>query len=80
MHCITYCILLLTTLMFAESGYDLVYFKESVFVNVYLIFKYTSIMVLTTSQSLGSKGLVLNNLDEVVFSKIFIRDSKWPWS
>lgn len=64
--------------MFAESGYDLVYFKESVFVNVYLIFKYTSIMVLTTSQSLGSKGLVLNNLDEVVFSKIFIRDSKRP--
>lgn len=31
MHCITYCILLLTTLMFAENGYDLVYFKESVF-------------------------------------------------
>lgn len=45
---------------------------------MYLIFKYTSIMVLTTSQSLGSKGLVLNNLDEVVFSKIFIRDSKRP--
>lgn len=35
-------------------------------------------MVLTTSQSLGFKGLVLNNLDEVVFSKIFTRDSKRP--
>lgn len=76
MHCITYCILLLTTLMFVENGYDLVYFKESFFVNVYFIFKYTYIMVLTTSQSIGFKGLVLNNLDEVVFSKIFTRDSK----
>lgn len=78
MHCITYCILLLTTLMLAENGYDLVYFKESVFVNVYLIFKYTYIMILTTSQSIGFKGLVLNNLDEVVFSKVFIRVSKRP--
>lgn len=78
MHCITYCILLLTTLMFVENGYDLVYFKESFFINVYFIFKYTYIMVLTTSQSIGFKGLVLNNLDEVVFSKIFTRDSKQP--
>lgn len=78
MHCITYCILHLTTLMLAENGYDLVYFKESVFVNVYLIFKYTYIMILTTSQSTGFKGLVLNNLDEVVFSKVFIRVSKRP--
>lgn len=76
MHYITYCILLLTTLMFVENGSDLVYFKESFFVNVYFIFKYTYIMVLTTSQSIGFKGLVLNNLDEVVFSKIFTRDSK----
>lgn len=64
--------------MLAENGYDLVYFKESVFVNVYLIFKYTYIMILTTSQSTGFKGLVLNNLDEVVFSKVFIRVSKRP--
>lgn len=78
MHCITYCILLLTTLMFVENGYDLVYFKESFFINVYFIFKYTYIMVLTTSQSIGFKGLVLNNLNEVVFSKIFTRDSKQP--
>lgn len=62
--------------MFAENGYDLVCFKESVFVNVYLIFKYTYVMVLTTSQSIGFKGLVPNNLDEVVFSKIFLRDSR----
>lgn len=66
--------------MFVENGSDLVYFKVSVFVNVYFIFKYTYIMVLTTSQSIGFKGLVLNNLDEVVFSKIFTRESKRPWS
>lgn len=64
--------------MFVENGSDLVYFKVSVFVNVYFIFKYTYIMVLTTSQSIGFKGLVLNNLDEVVFSKIFTRESKRP--
>lgn len=78
MHCITHCLLLLTTLTFVGNGYDLVHFKESAFVNVYFIFKYTCIMVLTTSQSIGFKGLVLNNLDKVVFSKIFTRDSKRP--
>lgn len=62
--------------MFVENGYDIVYFEESVFVNVYFIFKHTYIMVLTTSQSIGFRGLVLNNLHGAVFSKIFTRDNK----
>lgn len=65
--------------MFVENGYELLYFKENIIVNVYFIYKYIFTKVLTTSQSIGFKGQVLiysliPNFDKVIFCKIFIRD------